>query len=301
MDDFVKPLSEEVESIFFVEGEQNARYPYSHSILLEDYLIDTGISHKRLRKLKKLFPINHVILSHWHEDHISGNALLDGAMFYCHSRDKPVIENIRKMIPYYGVENSKVGEELKSLIELLGMKNIKVDYVTEDNQIFNIGENIKLNILHTPGHTAGHCAFYEKNSKIAFLGDIDLTKYPYYGNIDASLIEFEKSIERLNNMDIEIAITGHRDPIYGRSEINEEFEKYKSILLQRDERILSQLTERSKPIKPIDLKNKNIIYRKYTIFKEFELLAEVLMIEKHFEKLNEKKIITIKNNGYILN
>ena len=158
-----------------------------------------------------------------------------------------------------------------------------------------------MKILHTPGHTAGHCAIYEKNSKIAFLGDIDLTKYPYYGNIDASLIEFEKSIERLNNMDIEIAITGHRDPIYGRSEINEEFEKYKSILLQRDERILSHLTERSKPIKPIDLKNKNIIYRKYTIFKEFELLAEVLMIEKHFEKLNEKKIITIKNNGYILN
>ena len=125
MDDFVKPLSEEVESIFFIEGEQNARYPYSHSILIEDYLIDTGISHKRLRKLKKLFPINNVILSHWHEDHISGNALLDGVMFYCHSRDKPVIENIRKMIPYYGVENSKVGEELKSLIELLGMKNIK--------------------------------------------------------------------------------------------------------------------------------------------------------------------------------
>ncbi len=301
MEDFVKPLSDEFKNIFFIEGEQNARYPYSHSILIGDYLIDTGISHKRLRKLKKTFPIKNVILSHWHEDHISGNSLFKDVKFYCHLRDKPIIEDIEKIIPYYNVENTIVGDELKNFIEMFRMKNTKIDYAIEDNQITNIGDQLKLKILHTPGHTAGHCAFYEQNSKIAFFGDIDLTKYPYYGNIDASLIEFEKSIEKLNNMDIETAITGHRDIIYGKKRIHEEFENYKSILCQRDEKILSYFSEESKPIKPIDLRNKNIIYRKYTTFKDFELIAEVLMIEKHLDKFYENKLTTIKDNGYILN
>ena len=301
MEDFVKPLSDEFKNIFFIEGEQNARYPYSHSILIGDYLIDTGISHKRLRKLKKTFPIKNVILSHWHEDHISGNSLFKDVKFYCHLRDKPIIEDIEKIIPYYNVENTIVGDELKNFIEMFRMENTKIDYAIEDNQITNIGDQLKLKILHTPGHTAGHCAFYEQNSKIAFFGDIDLTKYPYYGNIDASLIEFEKSIEKLNNMDIETAITGHRDIIYGKKRIHEEFENYKSILCQRDEKILSYFSEESKPIKPIDLRNKNIIYRKYTTFKDFELIAEVLMIEKHLDKFYENKLTTIKDNGYILN
>jgi len=301
IEEFIKPLSEEFKNIFFIEGEKNARYPYSHSILLGDYLIDTGISHRRLRKLKKLFPIKKIILSHWHEDHISGNGLFKDVKFYCHLLDKPVIEDIAKMVPYYKVENTPVEEELEDLIKMLRMKNVKIDYTIEDNQIINIGNQLNLKILHTPGHTAGHCAFFEQNSNIAFLADIDLTKYPYYGNIDASLIEFEKSIDRLHNIDIQTAITGHRDIIIGRKRIKEEIEKYKLILRERDERIITYFSEKKRPIRPIDLKNKNIIYRKYTVFKDFEHIAEVLMIEKHFEKFYRNELITTKDNGYILN
>jgi glyoxylase-like metal-dependent hydrolase (beta-lactamase superfamily II) len=301
MEDFVKPLSEEFKNIFFIEGENNARYPYSHSILLGDYLIDTGISHERLRKLKKLFPIKNIILSHWHEDHISGNGFFNDVKFYCHLQDKPVIEDIEKMVPYYNVENTPVRKELINLFEELQMKNIKIDYTIEDNQIFTIGDQLKLKILHTPGHTAGHCAFFEENSKIAFFGDIDLTKYPYYGNIDANLIELEKSVVRLYNMDVETAITGHRDIIKGKKRIREELEKFTAILQQRDDRILTHFSERKNPIRPVDLRNKNIIYRKYTDFKDFELIAEVLMIKKHFEKFLRNKLIIPKDNGYILN
>ncbi|UCD02455.1 MAG: MBL fold metallo-hydrolase [Promethearchaeota archaeon] len=301
MEDFVKPLSEEFKNIFFIKGANKARYPYSHSILLGDYLIDTGISHRLLIRLKKLFPIKNIILSHWHEDHISGNSLFKDVKFYCHLQDKPVIEDIEKMVPYYNVENTIAGDELKSFLKTFLMRDIKVDYTIEDNQTIDIGEHLKLKILHTPGHTAGHCAFYEQNSKIAFFGDIDLTKYPYYGNIDASLTEFEKSIERLNNLDIETAITGHREVINGEKRIKEELEKYKSILLEREERILTYFSETKNPIRPTDLKNKNIIYRKYTAFKDFELIAEVLMIEKHFDKFHRNELIITKGNGYILN
>ena len=79
------------EGIYFIQGANKARYPYSNSILIGDYLIDTGVSNKLLRSLKKEFQINNVILSHWHEDHISGNQLLKDINFLCHEKDKFII------------------------------------------------------------------------------------------------------------------------------------------------------------------------------------------------------------------
>ena len=300
MDDFIQLVSDDFSDIFFIKGKNNARYPYSNSLLIGDHLIDTGVSPNILRKLKRKFPINHVLFTHWHEDHISGNYLLKDAKFYCHSKDVLPIENVEKMIPLYNVRNTPVEEELISLIKLLRMQNIKIDALIEDNDIVDIGNQLKLKVLFTPGHTAGHCAFYELNSKIAFLGDIDLTRHPYYGNLDANLIEFEESIAKIKSLDINIVVTGHRGIIEGKNKIREEIEKYKSILQGRDERILAFFSERSRAIKLNDFKNRNIIYRKYTAFKDFEVIAELLMIKKHIEKFQNADVIMEEKKGYML-
>ena len=302
MEEFIKSLSQEFENIYFIEGHQRARYPYSNSMLIGDCLIDTGISPRRLKKLKRQFPINKVFLTHWHEDHISGNYLLKDAEFFCHSKDKIPIENVDEMIPLYNVKNTPVEDELNSLIHILRMQNVKIDTVIGDNDIFDIDDQLKLKVLFTPGHTAGHCAYYELNSKIAFLGDIDLTRHPYYGNLDANLIELEESIAKIRTLDTNLVVTGHRGIIQGKKKINEEIEKYKSILQERDDKILAFFSERSNPIKLSELRNKNIIYRKYKkAFKDFELIAEILMIEKHIDKFLKMNIISRKNEGFILN
>jgi len=298
MDNITKQISEEFKNIYFIRGARNARYPNSHSILIGDYLIDTGISRKLLKKVKQQFVLNTVLLSHWHEDHISGNSILKDVRFLCHERDQSVIEDIDKMYSYYGVENIAAGEELKTLNEYLGVKSIKVDGNISDNDIIHIGEDLKLKIIYTPGHTAGHCSFLELSSKIGFFGDIDLTKFPYYGNIDADLIAFEKSIEKLKNLDINVAVTGHREPLEGKKEIKNELEKYKTILEKRDERILTFLSERN-PISLKDFKSKNLIYKTYT-FENFEPIAELIMVEKHLEKFLAQKLIIPKDNGFIL-
>lgn len=293
-------LTDNYDEIYFIQGKNRARYPYSNSLLLDNYLIDTGISGKLLRKLKRSYKIEHVILSHWHEDHISGNQILKDAHFHCHILDKPIIENINKMIPYYNIEHETVGQELEKMFDLLGMKNTSINNTLENDEIIEINENIRLKVLHTPGHTAGHCAYIEMSSKIGFLGDIDLTNHPYYGNIDANLIDFEQSIQRLLDMDFDIVVTGHRDPISGKLTIKDKLRKYYNIIMDREERILSEFSENSNPINPSDLRNKNLIYNKYTLFKDFEILAEELMIEKHFNKLESMDKIRFNGKGYIL-
>jgi len=220
LDDFIQSLSDD--SIYFIKGDKNARYPNSNSLLIGDHLIDTGVSGKVLRKVKKQFEINHVILSHWHEDHIHGNYLLPNARYYSHVNDKHIIEDINKMIPYYKVDGMSIGEDLKNLFIYMKIQNTLIDKTIEEGDIFKISEDIHLQVLFTPGHTAGHCAFYEPRSKIGFFGDIDLSKLPYYGNIDADLAEFENSIDRLLKMEFDIVVTGHKGPIMGRQTIKEE-------------------------------------------------------------------------------
>ena len=64
MNDFVFQISEDFEKIYFIEGARNGKYPYSHSLLIEDYLIDTGISSRLLRKLKRqLSSVQPVLMS----------------------------------------------------------------------------------------------------------------------------------------------------------------------------------------------------------------------------------------------
>ena len=294
-------LSDIHDDIYFIQGKNRARYPYSNSLLLDNYLIDTGISGKFIRKFKRTYKIEHVLLSHWHEDHISGNKFLPNAQFHCHILDKPIIENINKMIPYYKIEHESVGQELEKMFNLLGMKDTLIDSTYDDNEIIQIGDTIKLKVLHTPGHTAGHLSFIELSSRIGFLGDIDLTNHPYYGNIDANLIDFEKSIQRLLEIDFDIVVTGHRDPILGKKLIKGLLNKYHNIILEREESILAEFSEQDNPIYPSDLKNKNLIYKKYSLFKDFEIIAEELMIEKHFNKLESMNKIIFEGKGYIIN
>ncbi|MFX0031996.1 MAG: MBL fold metallo-hydrolase [Candidatus Hodarchaeota archaeon] len=296
---FFEQILEEFPDIYFIKGARDGRYPFSHSMLICDYLIDTGISTRLLRSLKRQFQINYVLLSHWHEDHTSGNRIFPNAKFFIHNHDKYLIENVDKFNEYYGILNTPAAETFGWLEEGLRLKNTQMERCFDDNEVINIVNSYHLKVIHTPGHTAGHCSFYELNSKIAFLADIDLTNFIFYAGIDSDLLEFEKSIQKLENLDIEIAVTGHKGIIIGKKDIREELRKYKSIIYKRDERILSKFSEIN-PIKVEDFKGKNFIYKYYSDFKEYELVAELIMIQKHFDKFLKQNLISKEENGFIL-
>ena len=301
LNDMIKPLSDEFKNIFFINGQRNGRYPYSHSLLIEDYLIDTGISSGFLRKLKRKFEINNVINSHWHEDHISGNRLLQNAKFIAHERDRPLIENINNIIKeYYCVLDTPAETSFDIILEGMFLQETKIDKIIENNDIIKIGDDFELKVIHTPGHSAGHCCFLELNSKIAFLADIDLTSFgPWYAGLDSNLIDFEDSISKLQQLDIEIAVTSHKGVFYGEKEINQKLDEYQAKINDRDKFILENLSE-SKPLTSENLMKKNIIYKFYSEFEAYEIIAEEVMLNKHFDKLLKNNLIEKREKGYIL-
>jgi len=297
MKNLTEPLAD---GLFFVIGERNGKYPFSHSLLVNDYLIDTGISDRKIQKLKRSYEVKHVLLSHWHEDHIAGNNMLDNAKFYCHPKDKIIIEDITKMNEFYGVTGTASESEFEEDFELLNMANTKINEIFEDGTIYEIADNLKLKIIHTPGHSAGHCCFLELNSHIAFLADVDLTSFgPWYAGIDSSVEEFEESVKKLIDVDIEIAVTSHKGLFTGKALIKNKLNDFLSKIYERDELILEQLSEKT-PRNVEDLSDKKIIYKFYSKYKNYELLAEQIMFRFHFEKFLKKGIIEPKDNGYVL-
>ncbi len=300
MNDFIQQMSDDFEGIYFIEGSRKGRYPFSNSLLVEDVLIDTGISSKHIRKLKKFFSINKVILSHWHEDHVSGNYLFQDVEYSCHIKDKYVIENLtEKLNEYYDVTDTPVEALFAPLMAGLKLINTKIDKTFEDNQLIEVGD-YSLKVIHTPGHTAGHSCFFEENSKVGFLADIDLSRFPFYGCIDSNIIDYERSIEKLKKFNMEVIATGHKGIYKGANLIKEKLDLHASIIKEREERILEHLSE-TNPIKVEDLLKKNIVYKTYSnVEKEYEFIAEKVMIKKHFEKLLVNGLIEKKNNGHVL-
>ncbi|MFX1275434.1 MAG: MBL fold metallo-hydrolase [Promethearchaeota archaeon] len=299
MNDFIIPITEQ---IYFIKGERNGKLPYSNSILYKDHLIDTGISRKHLRKVNKDFLINTVFFSHWHEDHIRDNLILKNVDHFCHPLDKEVIENSRKFIDYYCVEKTPSEPLFKQyLYDIIRIQDTRVEKIFRDGQLFTIGNDIQVKVIHSPGHSAGHCCFYDLNSKIAFLGDIDLSSFgPWYGCLDSNLMQFEESIDKLLHIDIDMAISGHNGMVEGRKKVRDRLNDYKSIIEKREERILQYFSEK-KPTIISDLVRKNIIYHSYKdAFSEYLLVAEKIMLQKHFEKfLNNGRIENVEK-GYTL-
>ena len=148
--------------------------------LLEDgdnsVMIDTGlfgepIFIRRLVKKLGLKPqsIKTILLTHGHLDHAGNLAWFKhwtGAKVFAHPAEQSHIDG---NYPYQGV-NRWCGR-----LEAAGRKIFNYQPVQAD-QFLSDGEMLPfwggLQVLHLPGHTAGHCGFFNKKHNLLFSGDM---------------------------------------------------------------------------------------------------------------------------------
>lgn len=300
MKDFIQQIFEDHKDILFIQGKNKGKVPYSNSLIIADHLIDTGVSPLHLNKLKRKFKLTKVIFSHWHDDHIRDNKIFAELPFYCHLKSKPIIENINKLLDLYAIRGTPVEEKFKLFLsKVIDVYNTKIEGTFENGAILTIG-NYDIHIIYTPGHSIGHCAFYIPILDFAFIGDIDLSKFgPWYGGLDSDIDDFINSIDKIINLKLKTVVSGHRGLIKGQSLIKKELNKYKSIFIKREEKILSYLKEKH-PLNGEDLLEKNIIYKNYSFFKPFLLAMEKTMIQKHLERMKIQNTISQYREGYIL-
>ncbi len=98
-----------------------------------------------------------LINTHGHWDHIADDSeivRLTAAKVAIHQKDVNLLEDPKSVI-----------YELPFRIE-----GIKPDIILNDGDVIEVGE-LRLKVIHTPGHTLGSICLYEENEKVLFSGD----------------------------------------------------------------------------------------------------------------------------------
>ena len=61
-----------------------------------------------------------------------------------------------------------------------------------DGERFDLGGGLRVEVVHLPGHTRGHCGFLVEPDGVFFVADVDLSSFgPYYGDHWSDLEDFE--------------------------------------------------------------------------------------------------------------
>lgn len=148
-----------------------------------------------------------------------------------HRDDGMGIESTEEYFRRYGL-SKEAKTHYKSIFTYTGYKQLTPDYLFKDGDLIPGG----FKVIHTPGHTPGHCCFHK--SDILISGDIDLVGKPWVSNITSNVDDFHKSINKLLIMDINILLPGHGHPIFKKDKISSELEMYQTKLMDTAKKIL---------------------------------------------------------------
>lgn len=287
------------EKILFIEAEGKGRYPYSYSMLVDDdvrVLIDTGMGQDLAMEIANDKKIDLVINSHGHEDHIASNRLFKDAKICSHKLDAPIIRSVDKLKELYGSTEMEAKRLIDSMLdEHFKLRDSRVDLEFEDGHVFDLGAT-ELEVIHTPGHSRGHCCFSIPSERLVFLADVDLSSFgPWYGCLDSDIDQFIESIERVKRLQSEVAATGHKGIVRGRKIIEGKLSDYLNEISEREQKLLEFLTQE----RSIDeIVNRAIIYGRFAEPKAVFRLFERTMIEKHLERLVEKNLVAHTDKGF---
>jgi len=186
-------------------------------------LIDAGFPRKEAAVFQSIRglgrspeQLKHLIFTHGHPDHIGSAAAIvreTGAKTYMHPLDIPLAESggpFRPMTPAPGLLAQVLCRLFFDPDER--MEPVTINQPLSDGEILPIAGGIE--VIHTPGHCAGHVALLWRPRRMLFAGDV-CTNLMGLGDPVGfeSLKEGRASQRKLANLSFDAAGFGHGKPI----------------------------------------------------------------------------------------
>jgi glyoxylase-like metal-dependent hydrolase (beta-lactamase superfamily II) len=231
-------------------GNGGGRYPDANSLLVrgsrERVIVDPALG--LVSRPGPPPEVDRVLNSHCHEDHIAGNHLFAGVPWHLHRLDQPGIRSLDAMMAIYGLPEAIERPFRRVIREEFHFTPRPDALCFEDGDVFDLG-GTHLQVIHTPGHTRGHCCFLIEwqggADRLLYLGDIDLTGFgPYYGDAWSDLEDFERSLEKVRDIDAGWYATSHHVGLLeGRETFREQLQRFSARIREREDRLLDFLSQ----------------------------------------------------------
>ena len=235
----------ELGPVTVLTGQDQGKYPHGNSILVtgenETILVDPSLT---IADRGISFDVDRILLSHVHEDHIPGMSRLPDIPVLCHEEDAIGLTSLDGLMSMYGLPEEIEEEFRKEVLEDFSYApSTRVSTFTDGATIHLGGVNIE--VIHTPGHTRGHCAFLIPEARTAYLGDIELSGFgPYYFDAWSSLESFENSLQVCGEIDADHFVTFHHKwVISGRDQFLNMLRDFGAVITKRELAMLAFMSE----------------------------------------------------------
>jgi len=226
-------------------GEKNGKYPDGNQVIVEGSdrraVFDSPLVSNRIGP--DFDEADLVIQGHMHEDHATGLHRLPDAPVYVHRGDLAATRSWEGLSRAYGY-SAEGAQEIREKIERDFNYVARPDAIGyEDGHEWDLGGGVTVRAIHTPGHTAGHCALLVEPVGVVFIGDIDLSSFgPYYGDQSSSLTQFRETLALLPDIPARVWVTFHHRGVYtDREKFLEDLSAFTAVLDQRNQRLLEAL------------------------------------------------------------
>jgi glyoxylase-like metal-dependent hydrolase (beta-lactamase superfamily II) len=228
---------------------------YLNSYIIKDpersLIIDTGLNrkecleamHKGLDTLGTDLSKSDIFITHLHADHFGlvSELATESTNIYFSRPDKELMESwegFGAMVAYAG-QNGFPEDQLKAAIDKHPGAKYGSDWIPE-TKVLDDGDVIDVGVYHfkcvaTPGHTMGHTCLYEPDKRILVAGDhilIDITpNIQCWSDTDNHLKHYLASLDKVNKLQVDLVLPGHRRLINNHRARIEELKKHHALRL----------------------------------------------------------------------
>ncbi|MFN8020177.1 MAG: MBL fold metallo-hydrolase [Acidimicrobiales bacterium] len=217
-------------------GLDGGRYPAGNTVLVQGRggtaIIDPSTS---LRVRDDLPHVDHVLLTHTHEDHVAGVHHFPDARVLVHESDLVGIRSIEGLLQMFGMQGA-AADAFRETLRRDFTYEARPDAIgVTDGHVVDLGD-VTITWVHLPGHTAGHSGLLIEPDGVFVTGDIDLSSFgPLYGDTWSSVDDFERSLVRAREVVAEHYVTfHHKGVIDGRDDYVAAIDAFAAVIPRRE-------------------------------------------------------------------